>query len=164
MRRICVIAADAARARFLRLTTRETPDGRRAPVLEEVEDLVNPEARLRASEVLSESRPGSRRAGPEGPAHAVDDRRDANADEQDRRFAEAIAAAGEAFTRRVAPRLVVVVAPPELLGHLRRYTDRLGGEVVEVPEDLTRLSPVELHDHLAAHHDGVLPGRDARFA
>lgn len=159
MHRIAIVVADASRARIFTYEAGalEQPNG--TPPLREWIDLVDPERRLRPSQVFSDSRPGSSSA-PHGPSFAVDDHRDAHTDETDRRFAGAIVNhLGDVLAEHPS-REVVIVASPNMLGLLRKDTadlPRLGMEVHELALDLTRETPSRLHDHLAER--GLLPAR-----
>jgi protein required for attachment to host cells len=149
----CVAVADASRARLFHLEPAELP------VLTEVEALVNPERRMRASEVMAESRPGLRQSpGKGGPRHGVDDHRDAHAREVDRKFASLV---GEAIAglHRERGGAVVVVASPAMLGHLRETSAEVlrATAATELARDVTGLSPSELHDYLAS--ESLLPPR-----
>jgi hypothetical protein len=75
MPRTIIIVADAARARLLTYDPDPSADHTMAPVLTERTDLVNPERRLRASQVYSDTRPGTAYA-PTGLGFGLDDHRD----------------------------------------------------------------------------------------
>jgi len=159
MHRIAIVVADAARARIFTYEAGALAEPNGASPLRERVDLVDPERRLRPSQVFSDTRPGSSSA-PHGPGFAVDDHRDAHIEETDRRFAGAIAHhLGDVLAEHPA-REVVIVASPNMLGLLRKDTadlPRLGMEVHELPLDLTKETPSQLHDHLAER--GLLPSR-----
>jgi len=143
-KRTCVVLADAARARIFTVERKPGQGGRPAPALEERRDLINPERRLRDSEKLSDSRPGSRQATPAGPAHTVDDRRDARTDEVDRKFAVEVAREVGVVAREQDAGGILVVAPPRLLGKLRKaWMPASGVEVLYVGLELTSNTPAE---------------------
>jgi protein required for attachment to host cells len=142
MKSTWIVAADASRAKVLQVTGRQEQ-------LEEIEDLLNPEGRLRDSELARDAlgrwsgpdRPGGNSMpDPVSPAeHAV-----------------------EKFARRVGDYLdkartehrfeaLVLVAPPEFLGTLRAELTKEVEKLVvrELPKDLSSLSARELEGWLA---------------
>jgi protein required for attachment to host cells len=144
MHRIAIVVADAARARIFTYEpgTLDEPDGE-SPLCERI-DLVDPERRLRPSQVGS----------------PVDDHRDAHEREVDRRFASKIAQQLDGVIAKHPTRDVVIVASPNMLGFLRAdmaTVPRRGLEVHELALDLTRETPAQLRDRLAAH--GLVPAR-----
>ncbi len=150
-----VAVVDGARARFYAVDTRQTPQGEERKWLEEIESLVNPDRRTRDSDLYSESRPGLRQSHGGGPAHAVDDGRDAHAAEIERRFAALVLAKLHALMQGHAASRIVLAAGPRMLGYLRDARTSLPPEdVSEVPKHLTELSPHELCQRLES--DGLL--------
>jgi protein required for attachment to host cells len=150
MPRICIVVADAARARLYTYEPGDYPVTERRAELVERADLVNPERRLRPSEVLSD-RPGLSRA-PTGVLHGMGDHRVRREHDVDLRFAgEIYRQLDDLLTAHPAPR-VVVVASPNMLGLLRQWTGGLGARSIQLDEvaaDLTRETTPVLHDHLA---------------
>jgi protein required for attachment to host cells len=149
----CVIAADAGRARILTLEVGTSSDEAAAHLVE-VADLSNPARRTRDSDLFSDTRPGLRREGAHGPRHAVDDGRDRQRAESDKKFAELVAEQAEAAWSHFAACHIVVVAPPKMLGILRPVLARQQRgatqcDVDELDRDLSRLAPSALHDALA---------------
>jgi protein required for attachment to host cells len=158
-RKWLVVVADAGRARLYELGREEARPGETVPRLREAATLRKPERRAQDSQVFSDTRPGLRRGVPGGAGHGVDDRRDQHVAEWDRQFASEIL---EAIADRLrnGPARVVVAASPHMLGLLRGGFERLGragADVIDLPKDLTKLTPTELHDHLAS--GGLLPPR-----
>jgi protein required for attachment to host cells len=159
MHRIAIVVADAARARIFTYEAGDPAEADGVSPLSERVDLVDPERRLRPSQIHSESRPGVTHS-PHGPSFAVDDHRDAHADEADRRFAGKIAVELEGVLAEHPADDVVIVASPHMLGYLRDDTAELprrGLEVHTLALDLTRETPSQLHDHLAER--GLVPAR-----
>jgi protein required for attachment to host cells len=142
MPRINIVVADAVRARFF------TFDGEH--VIEQA-DLLNPERRLKASELFTESRPPLGHSS-YGQQFAVDDHREQHVRELDQRFAANIVKRIDAeLEEHPAPR-VVVAAGPHMLGILREALSKRRHRDIELDDlalDLTRESPAQLHDHLA---------------
>jgi protein required for attachment to host cells len=160
MQRICIAIVDAARARLYTFDELAGPSGTPTQELREQIDLVDPDRRLRPSELFSDTRPGSDRA-PSGRGYGVSDGREAHLEQMDRRFAAEIVARLAELVREHACHRLIVVATPRMLGELRQVGGRLlEGElpVDEVSRDLTRLSSAQIHDHLAAR--GLLPPRE----
>lgn len=150
-----VAVVDGARARFYSVGTRSTPQGEEKNRLEEVATLINPAHRTRDGDLYSESRPGLRQAHAGGPAHGVDDRRDAHAAELERRFSSLVLEQLGALMREHAANRVILAAGPRMLGYLRDDRTSLpSADIGELPKHLTELSPHELCLRLDA--DGLL--------
>lgn len=157
-----VLIADAARARVFVLAA---PGGKRAPTLEpltEVAQSTRPEARARASEVMSDSRPGLRREGSHGPRHAVSDRRENHRLEEDKRFASEVSDEAARLWRKHGVTQAILVASHTMLSALRPSLTRLKEgpapwTLKELARDLTRLSGPAIHDALFTA--GLLPER-----
>ena len=148
-----VAVIDGAKARIFVVEFEEEAVGRRRrSKLVEIADMVQPGRRARAQEQFSESRPGLRKSGSNGvTGHGVDDHRDANSANADRKFiAEVFANIGRRANEHNHA-CVIVAAGPEMLGHTRNERHRLGNvEVIELPKQLTGLSPHEIHTKLTA--------------
>ncbi|WP_297527343.1 host attachment protein [Thiohalobacter sp.] len=160
----CVIVADNGRARFFRLADVEFPELESGPNLEEINDLVNPEREAAGDEIWSDIKSGRNRGNGGAPAHGYDDHRDQHEDEFDRRFARTIAAEAERLANG-STRELVVVAQKRALGLLRNELAALGKRGVRIRElakDLSKLSPIELQDHLARLN--LIPPRRMRSA
>ena len=159
MERICIVLADAARARLYTFEEHDGSPGQQVQVLDERVDLVNPPRRHRPSELFSESRPGSDRA-PSGRAFANDDHREAHLRELDRRFAASIVDETARLARGHGATRVIVAASPHLLGQLRLAAGPLRRAHLTLDElnrDLTSFTPSQMHDYLA--DCGLLPAR-----
>jgi protein required for attachment to host cells len=157
--RFGVVVADAARARMFVLAVDDPVSATVSPMVE-VDQLTRPDRRGRPSELLSDTRPGQRREAPEGPRHAVSDRREHHRRALERRFAAEVAGEAERIWRAHGVTRVIVVASPAMLGSLRPLLARGGAKpwtVRELARDLTRLAPAALHDLLA--DDGLVPPR-----
>lgn len=162
--RFCVVAADGAHARILTLDAANVHDASPTPLVE-IADLSNPARRAKDGELFSDSRPGLRRESGQGVRHAVDDRRDSQRQEGDKRFAEMVAAEAEAVWSSHPTCHLVVVAGPRMLGNLRpAIARRRNGTPVDVREldrELSWMSPAALHDALAGA--SLLPPRGRRM-
>ena len=155
--RVCVVAADATRARVFTLEDLQTPDG--VPTLLERMTLVDPARRSRPSEVFSDTRPGIDRA-PSGRAFAFDDHRDDAMRRMDRAFAAEIADAIALVTRAHGSTKLILAASPRMLGFMRELAPVGGGELElrEIDRDLAHFTGPQLHDYLAKR--GLLPARE----
>jgi protein required for attachment to host cells len=169
MKRACIAVVDAARARIFTFDEDASPGDE----LREVHDLANSGRRMKGSEMFSEARPGlassgsQRRNGGPGnrsdagvPGSAFDDHRDAHIDELDSRFAKEVVDAIDQIVRDEKLVYCVLVAPPKMLGTLRKCNGilhRADLETHEVARDLTTVSQAQLHDQLAALD--ILPAR-----
>jgi protein required for attachment to host cells len=153
MRNCIIVAVDGSRARIYALLDDDPRN------LTELEDLVNPEQRLRAGEIYAHDRPGIKAEGATGVRAGMDEHRGDHAAEIERRFAvDVIAAAGRQLTAHRC-RDLVLAAAPAMLGTLRREIDRLDPQVRvhELPKNLTADRPAELHDRLA--EERLIPPR-----
>jgi protein required for attachment to host cells len=136
---VWVIAADASRARVLQVASREK--------LAEVASLNNPEGRMHERDLISDAHPRFRPG--ESPG-------------SDPQETSAVDHATEMFAKRIGHYLekartdhrydeLVVIAPPRLLGVLRREYGKEVGKLVkdEVPKDLSWLSKQELEGYFS---------------
>jgi len=155
MKRLCLVVADATRARIFTYQQLVEPDGPHDE-LREQRDLVNPARHKRASELFSDNT-GANHTGPHG--YAFDDHRQAHLDQLDVRFAKEIAGEVERVMRGDGYRELVIVASSRMLGELRAAFGPVGRAVAikAVERELTKLGVHELRDHLAAL--GLLPAR-----
>jgi len=153
MKRICLVLADATRARIFSYQQLLEPDGPHDELREE-RDLVDPERHKRASELFSDHAGTNHTHG-----HANDDHRQAHLDELDTRFAQHIAGEVEHVLRDEGARELVVVASARMLGRLRTSLEPLRRTVTikELARDFTKLASTELRDRLAEHD--LLPAR-----
>ncbi|MEX0732265.1 MAG: host attachment protein [Aquisalimonadaceae bacterium] len=161
MSEYCVVVAEGSRARFFTVEPAEIPELQSGPHLIEHKTMVNPEHKVHTAEIMAD-RTGSNRSGG-GQRHDYDDHREQRDDEMERRFARDIARQLDNMTRGNGTRKVVVCAEKRMLGFLRptlQGTIPNGVSLREVQKDLAKLSPRQLHDHLA--RDGYIPRRMAR--
>lgn len=144
-----IAVVDGSRARYFSVGTRVVPNGEEKNKLVEVETLINPSNRLKAEDLFSESRPGIQSASGGGPAHGVDDRRDAHHDEEDRKFAKLVLEKMSELIRANEVTYAILAAGPKMLGHLRNNRDLLPHvDIEELPKHLTELSPHDLCNRL----------------
>jgi protein required for attachment to host cells len=160
MSEYCVVVTDGARARFFTLDPAQFPDLETSPRLTEQGNLINPEKDLPQRELFSS--PKSRRNVPVegGASHGHDDHRDQHEDEFERRFARRVAEEASRLAQSTKARCVVLAAQSRMLGFLRQELSILlkgGFEVRESGKDLSKLSPVQIHEHLAKEE--LLPAR-----
>lgn len=140
MAKIWVLVGDDSRARVFR-TNRAAP-------LEEVEDLLSPEARGHARDLTSD-RPGSTRDRVGYAAHSVAADNDPR-DEIRRRFARKVAERLREARLAGEYERLFLAASPDFLGELRQALDSGTRDAVvgELTKDLSRLSPREIRSHL----------------
>lgn len=144
-----VILVNASRARLLSLDWPDEPEIDGGPRLQEIGDLVNPEARVHDRERYSEAKGGRNRATYGGPAHAYDDHRNAHDEEAARSFARRIAQALDERVEAFRPHRVILVAPPKAMGALRpTLSAKVKDALVERTEDLSALSLPQLQEAL----------------
>jgi len=150
MKRACVAIVDAAHARYFRYIR----DDEGQSSLEEVEDKVSPGRQAHGMFAERPSRANS--AGPGMPrASTLDDHRADHIAELDTRFAKQIVEDLERIVRDENFAHLIVVASPKMLGRVRVELvalRRSGIAIDEIPQDLTRLTSPQVHDHLAALH------------
>lgn len=146
-----IAVVDGSRARYFSVDSRTTPQGEKKPTLVEVDTLINPANRMNDGELYSESRPGLRSASGGGPAHGVDDRRDAHNDENNRKFAKLVLQKMAEIIREKDIKSAILAAGPKMLGHMRDNKNLLPYiDIGELPKHLTELSPHELLQRLEA--------------
>jgi broad specificity phosphatase PhoE len=148
-----VVLADAARVRLF------TFDEARARPMREEADLIDPERRLRMGALVSTSRP-ERGTTATGRDYPIDDRRAALREKNHRALIARAVEALDALRRGGDYQRVVLVAGDRTLGLLRQALAGLaaaGGAIDELPIDLTRATPSELHDRLG--RAGLVPSR-----
>ncbi len=148
----CVVVAGGTRARFFKLQEAEFPEVEPGPNLLEVNDLIDPQRQAHDGQLWSEAKSGRNRGPNGGPAHGYDDHRSQHEDEFERRFARSVAEETARLAREQKARNVVLVAQKRILGFLRHELEslaRAGITIRELPKDLSKLSPHELHEHLA---------------
>jgi len=134
------------------MASAESEDIEPIVVLEELDDLVNPEARASGQEVYSNTKSGRNRAPGGGPAHGYDDHRDAHHREMRRRFARTIdKRLAQSLIEQAATGLVLVadssflaLLREELSAELRRRT------VAEIAKEATKQSVDDLRRLLEA--------------
>lgn len=156
----CVVVANGARARFFTLRNAKVPEIEGGPnLVEQGSDLVNPEKELPDRELWANEY-GRNRAPSGGPAHGYDDHREQHDEELVRRFARRVAEETVRLIQANSASHIVLVAQKRTLGHLRPALEpllRASVDVREVGKDLSKLSPTELHEHLAK--ENILPRR-----
>lgn len=158
MQHNCVVVAGGSRARFFTLEDVEVPEMQSGPNLCEVNDLISTEMDAAGNELWSDTKSGRNRGG--NGAHGYDDHRSQHESEFERRFARDIARETARLLRDNSTRQVVLVAQKRTLGYLRNELETLlrsGVEIKELAKDLSKLSPLELHEHLA--RERLLPQR-----
>jgi protein required for attachment to host cells len=162
-RSVCVLVADAVRARLWILEAERAGMGPATFELVDVAETTNPALRARDVDVLSDD--AGRRGGNKTPIHNPPDHRDHRRRDVERHFAARIAEEAAAVWRRYGATELIVAAGPVMLGLLRSALDRQlqakeDLRVREVPRDLTKLTGPALHDALAK--DKLLPERGRR--
>jgi protein required for attachment to host cells len=155
-----VVAAAGGRARLFTLEPARYPEVESGPNLVEQQDLVDPERESSGQELWANAKSGRNRAPGGGPAHGYDDHREQHRDESERRFARQVAQEAVRLAREQAARTIVLAAEKRMLGFMREALDSLAREGVAVRElakDLSKLPPLDLHEHLA--REGLVPAR-----
>jgi protein required for attachment to host cells len=160
MPNICVVVVDGTRARFFVLEAVQTPKSASGPKLVELRDFINPESDARGRDLWSDTKTGIGRAPNSQQAHSYDDHREDHRDEFERRFAKKIVEETNGFVQAQKANTLVIAAEKQMLGFLRpAFTHHFKNtvEIREVAKDLIKLTPQELHQHLAQAN--ILPPR-----
>ena len=152
MKRACIAIIDASRARIYAYQHDVSDDPNEQ--LREVVDFVNPARQLRDSELLCDSRPGTRtEAGAiRDSGHTIEDHRDAHSERNNLDFAKRIVSEIDRVVHELRFGHVVLVASPNMLGDLRKADSVLRRPDLtldEITRDLTKLTSPQLHGHLA---------------
>lgn len=132
-----ILVADEARARLF-LSQSNTG------ALTEINALVNPDARLREQDLISDSHGGNPHdAGKHGDVHM----------QIAERFSRQVSEALSDAATRYQPERIHVAAAPRFLGMLRKHraNGAMGSITEEMPKDLTRLSAEQIRSHLPEH-------------
>ena len=158
--RTAVVIADAARARFFHVAEPSDADYKSGPRLREHEVLINPEAQLTGAERHANVKSGRRQSGGGGQAHGVDDRRGGHERKLARRFAKRVAMAVDDHLERVESQHLLLVAPPVVLGEMRRalgYTLPVGVRLDTLDKELSWHALPHIEKVLERH--GLLEAR-----
>lgn len=161
----CILVADGSRARFFTFESRAPETGTTGPRLVEHEDRVNPEHELAGRDKYNATRTGAHPNPGKSQTHGYDDHRKQEEHEHERLFARDIARHALDFTQQHQAACLVVAAEKRMLGLLRDWLEpppHPGIELRELAADLTRLSPTELHNHLAEAR--LIPALQARIS
>lgn len=148
-----LIVADRGRARFFALEWPDDPELESGPRLAELGVLSNPEMQTKDTDLFTgDSGRGYNPVGGQAPGY--DDHRDRHRQEYVERFARQIADTASKHVAQSKPPRLLVVAEPQMLGHLRKTlaTKRMNDtEVVELAQDMSRHTPQQIHKVLARH-------------
>lgn len=150
MNHYCVVVADGSRARFFTLKDADIPEIQSGPNLVEMMDLTNPEHSMQGNELWTNSKSGRNRSSASGQSHGYDDHRQQHEEEIEKRFATSIATECARLSKESGASLILV-SPKRMLGHLRcAMESKLNGvNTQELAKDLSKLSTLQLHEHLA---------------
>lgn len=160
MRKYLVVAVDSSRARFFDLVPAEIPEMESGPNLLEIEDLVNPELEEKGRDLWSEDKSGRGMAPGNGGAHGYDDHRERHISELEQRFSREVAGQIAKQVQQRQSEMVVIAAEHRMLGHLREALKTslpADIEVVDADINISKLSAIELHEHLAKK--SLIPAR-----
>lgn len=159
MSHYCVVVTNGTRARFFTLETPEFPELESGPNLVERKLMVNEPLETATEDLWSERKTGRNRGGTGGAAHGYDDHRSQHEDEFERRFANDIAEECSRLSEANHASDLVLVSQKRMLGFLRQaMQSRCNGvKTAELAKDLSKLNPLQLHEHLA--NEQLLPRR-----
>ncbi len=150
MSKYCVLVADRISARLFTLESTRQPELESGPNLIEQRSLSNPDTTAKAQTLWSDSKMGRNRTRGGG-GHGYDDHRGRHAQEFEKRFAKDVASEAVRLARQAHAKQMVVVAQDRTLGKLRSSIQPMlnGMALKELPKDLSKLSPRQLHNALA---------------
>lgn len=156
MANICVLVADAAKARLFTLEAADMPDVQSGPNLIERDGLANPEGAMPGRDKYSDVHSGRTTSGG-GTVHGVDDHRNRHDAENERRFAVKIVDEATRLATQQKAWQLVVVAEKQMLGVLRQAfgSGSKPFEIRELAKNLANFSPTDIHSHLA--DEKILP-------
>lgn len=159
MNQYCVVVANGAKARFFTLEETEYPELESGPNLVEINSLENPEMDSLNGGRWSENKSGRNRGAKGTSAHGYDDHRSQHEVEYERRFANSIADEACRFSQSHNSSGVILVSQKRMLGFLRAaIAPKFSGiRTKELAKDLSKLSPIDLHEHLA--RENLIPRR-----
>ncbi len=146
----CVVAADAAEARFFTLMPAANPSVQSGPKLLEVTRLRNSEREVPEGEMFSSNRRGGRSPG--GQTLAYEDHRGRHEALFAERFARKVGETAARLGKTHHTHVLVLAAEPRMLGLLRDglgHASREGLEVREFNGNVTKMTPSEIQTRLA---------------
>jgi protein required for attachment to host cells len=152
----CVVAADAAEARFFTLMPAVNPTIESGPKLLEVTRLRNSEKELPEGDMFRSSRRGGRN--PAGQSLAYEDHRGRHEVLFAERFAQKVGETATRLGKAHHTHVLVLAAEPRMLGLLRHglgHASREGLEIREFNGDVTKMAPSEIQTRLA--HRNLMP-------
>jgi protein required for attachment to host cells len=152
--RALIAVVDATRARLF--TYQSAVDMQELASLHEESDLINVTRRRRPSELFSGSSDRGRGFGPRG--FAYDDHRDAHIAQFDAVFARDIGEQIAQVSRAGGYVRLILIASASMIGEMRKVMRDRDLVIDEVPRDLVKLTPSQLHDRLAELR--LLPARE----
>ena len=155
-----VVVADGTCARFFTLDAAAQPSLESGPHLTEHDDLVNAEHKQGGGDKYSTTRTGLNLNPRGGPSHGYDDHRAQHEQEHERRFAVDVTTRAVSLAQQHQAGHLILAAERHMLGLLRdalKIPVKSGIKVRELAKDLTKMTPAQVHDHLAAA--GVVPAR-----
>jgi protein required for attachment to host cells len=146
MKQTCIVILDAARARLFSYQSQ----GGSEPTLRAQRELVNEGRREHGK--FSDTKPGNRWQ--EGGRGSTDDHRDAQIADHDEKFVKRVIGEVAQAVQDQGFAELIVIASPRMLGVVRSLGQVAprGVELVEIAQDLSWMTPAQLHDHLAEKH------------
>lgn len=151
--RALIAVVDATRARLF--TYQSVVEMQELASLHEESDLINVTRRRRPSELFSGS---DRVRGPGPRGFPYDDHREAHIAQFDATFAREVAEQIAQVARAGGYVRLILIASASMIGEMRRVVRDRDITIDEVPRDLVKLTPAQLHDRLAELR--LLPARE----
>jgi protein required for attachment to host cells len=143
MKRACIVVLDAAQARLFSYQPHDGPE----PALREELEFVNEGRRDHGK--FSETKPGNRWQ--EGGRGSTDDHRNAQIADHDEKFVKRALGEVAHQVQELGFPDVILIASPKMLGLVRSIGHPVRKDVafIEIAQDLSWMTPSQLHDHLA---------------
>lgn len=145
-------------ARFFTLEPVDFPELESGPRMVGCKDLENPECRIAAQDMYTDSKTGRGAAPQGGSVHGYDDKRDQHLDELRRRFAVKVIAQIRQLTKSKGTRTIILAAS----ARMRRFVypeleilAKAGFKIHKVSKNMIKFSPAKIHEYLA--EAGIIP-------
>jgi len=147
-----IVVVDDEKARLFTLEPVKFPKLESGPRLIELQDLINPDARVGDQERYSDSKTGRGAAPRGGPVHGYDDNREHHHDELRRRFSAKLMKEIQKLANARHVGTIIVAASAPMRRHVFPDLETLskqGFQVSNVAKNLINLAPQEIHAHMA---------------
>jgi hypothetical protein len=153
-----IVVVNRELARFFTLEPVDFPELESGPRMVNCKELENPECRMAAQDMYTDSKTGRGAAPLGGSVHGYDDKRDQHLDELRRRFAVNVIARLQRIARSKGVSTIVLTASARMRRFLYPEMDvmaKRGYEIHKLSKNMINFSPQKIHDYLAGA--GMVP-------